>query len=78
MTPTATTFRFYQFGDKYTKLTDSIQIPDEEGTFVIYYNLGTITYVKNPTSAQIAVLIPNNPLVAYVYWNAVDNKAEYI
>jgi len=45
---------------------------------VIYYNMGVITYVKNPTSGQIASLIHNNPLVGYVYWNATDKKQEYI
>jgi len=78
ITPTLTNFCFYQYGDKYCKTTDSIQLPDTEGMFAIYYNLGTLAYVLNPTSAQVAVLIQNNPIVAYVYWNAVDNKAEYV
>jgi len=77
ITPTGIDFCFYQFGDKYSKLTDSIPIPNEEGLFAIYYNLGVLAYVKNPTSSQIASLIHNNPIVAYIYWNATNSKAEY-
>ena len=75
--PIGDDYCFYQYGDKYCKTTDNIKLPDEEGLFVIYYNLGTLAYIKNPTNSQISVLIENNPVVAYVYWNATDNKTEY-
>ena len=71
-------FDFYQYGDKYTKTIDSIQLPDEEGLYIIYYNLGIIAYLKNTTEVQIATLMLNNPTIAYVYWNAVDKKCEYL
>jgi len=77
LAPTGADYCFYQYGDKYCKVTDSLSLPDEEGLFALYYNLGTLAYVKNPTNSQIEVLIQNNPIVAYVYWNSTDNKTEY-
>ncbi len=73
-----TEFHHYQDGVKYTKTSDSIQIPDEEGLFFIYYNLGTLQYIKNPNDGQVDVILRNNPTVAYIYWNADANKAEYV
>jgi len=78
LTPVGVDYCFYQYGDKYCKTIDSIVLPDEEGLFAIYYNLGTLTYVKNPTNSQIEVVIKNNPIVAYIYWNATDKKSEYV
>jgi len=78
LTPVDAYYCFYQYGDKYCKTTDLIDLPDEEGLFGIYYNMGNLAYIKNPTNSQIEVLIKNNPLVAYVYWNATDKKTEYI
>jgi hypothetical protein len=60
LSPVGADYCFYQYGDKYCKTTDSILLPDEEGLFVVYYNLGTLAYVKNPTNAQVEVLIKNN------------------
>lgn len=71
-------FHFYQNGVKYTKTTDSKQLPNEEGLFFVYYNLGTLTYTKNPSLAQQLSIIKNNPLVGYVYWNATAGAEEYI
>ena len=78
ITPVYDEYDFYQYGDKYSKTSDSIQLPDEEGLYVIYYNLGTLYYFKNPTDAQIDTIIRNNPYAAYVYWNAVNKKSEYV
>lgn len=78
ITPAIDHFVFYQYGDKYLKLTDSIRIPDTEGLYVIYYNLGTLQYLLNPTEAQIDTVIRNNPMVAELYWNATDKKHEYL
>jgi len=78
ITPASGSFSFYQAGDKYNKATDSIQIDDTEGMWVVYYNNGTLQKVLAPTDAQVSSLIRNNPLVAYIYWNATDNKAEYV
>lgn len=77
ITPTVSKFSFYQFGDIYTKTTDSYQIPDVEGLYLIYYNMGTLTHVKEPDNATLASIIRENPTVAYVYWNATDKKTEY-
>lgn len=71
-------YGFYQEGQKYEKVSDSIQIPDEEGLFLIYYNNGTLTYIKNPTPSQIDYGMKNYPLVAYVYWDSFDYIAQYV
>jgi hypothetical protein len=78
LTPVNANFYFYQYGNKYTKTSDTKQIPDEEGLFLFYYDLGVIQILKNPTDAQIDTIIRNNPTIAYIYWNAVDKKKEYI
>jgi len=78
ITATDTSFCFYQYGDKYCKATDTIRLPDEEGMFVVYYNMETLAYVKNPTSSQVEILIKNNPLVAYVYWDATNKVGNYV
>lgn len=78
LTPTGAFFSFYQYADKYEKAIDSIQIPDEEGMYVIYYHLGTIAYVKNPTKAQIEAYIKTNPVVAYIYWDATNKTHLYL
>jgi len=76
--PVSVDFSFYQNDELYTKTTDSLQLPDSEGLFIVYYNLGALAYVLNPDYAQIDVIIKNNPTVAYVYWNFTDKKSEYI
>lgn len=73
-----TTFHFYQHGVKYTKLTDSFKIADTEGLHFIYYNLGVLAEIINPTDAQINSTIINNPLVAYVYWDAANKVSNFI
>jgi hypothetical protein len=78
ITPVNEEYDFYQYGVKYTKTTDTITLPDEEGMFVIYYNLGTLAYIKNPTTAEEDTLLRSNPVVTYIYWNADDKKSEYV
>lgn len=77
ITPVGADFHFYQDGTKYAKTTDSYQIADTEGIHAIYYNLGVLTSVVNPTNAQIESIIRSYPSVAYVGWNATDNEAVY-
>lgn len=78
ISPVSTQFHFYQNGIKYEKTTDSYVIPDTEWLFFVYYNNWTLTHVLNPNPWQVDSIIRNNPTVAYIYWNAVDKKAEYI
>lgn len=78
LTPVGTRFHFYQDGIKYQKTTDSFQISAAEGAHFIYYNAGVLTEVVNPNDGQVDAIIRENPTVAYVYWNATNNKSEYI
>ena len=78
LTPTGSQFSFYQYGDKYDKVSDSIHLPNEEGLYLVYYNLGVLSYIKNPVDSQIDTIIKNNTTVADVYWNAANSKCEYV
>lgn len=77
ITPTGTEFVWYQGGEQYRATTDSIVIPDEEGLFFIYYDEDTLSYVKNPTTAQVATAIRTYTLVAYIYWDATNSESVY-
>lgn len=78
LTPTGSKFHFYQDGIKYQKTTDSFQITATEGVHFIYYDAGVLKELVNPNQEQMDVLIRENPLVASVYWNASNNKSEYV
>lgn len=78
LTPVGTDFHFYQAGIKYEKTTDSIQISDVEGLHVIYYNLGVLVDLLNPTPSQIDSVIRNNVTVAYVYWDFANRVHNYL
>ncbi len=75
LTPTAASFDFWQANVKYTKVgAQSIQIPNEVGLFVFYYDGGTLAYIKNPTDAQKDVAIRIYAIVAYVYWDGTAHN----
>lgn len=74
----ATDFRWYEQGIKYTKTTDSIVLPDTEASFLVYYDEGTLTYVQDPSADDVSELIRTKPFVAIVYWNATDSKHELL
>ncbi len=78
ITPVGTSYAFYQYGDKYEKTSDSIQIPDEEGFFIIYYDSGALQYLKNPDNSQVTGIIQTCPTVAYVYWDATNKIHIYL
>ena len=72
--PTSSEFYFYQNGIKYEKSSsETLVIPDEEGLYLIYYNAGSLAYVKNPTTSQIETALLNYTVVSYVYWD-YDNQ----
>ena len=59
--------------------TETIQIPNEEGLFAIYFDNDETTraqvlnYVKDPTTLQLKNLYTNKVIVAFVYWD-FDNQ----
>jgi hypothetical protein len=77
ITPSNTDFHLYQYGIKYTKTSDSLQIPNTEGMYHIYYDLEVLQYILNPTPAQEISIIENNPRVAKIYWDVTNQKAQY-
>jgi len=62
---------------------ESIQLPDQEGLYVVYYEtnaetgLQYLTYLKNPTSDEISVIYLVKIVVAVIYWNADWKQAVY-
>ena len=62
--------------------TKTIEIPDEEGLFCIYFDKepdpGTaqvLTLKKNPSSKEIAEITETKILISFIYWNATDKAA---
>lgn len=77
--PTGSTFHFYQDGIKYQKTTtQSVVIDDIEGYHAIYFDLGALTSLANPSEGQVDQIIRKKGLTAYVYWNATDSEAVYV
>ena len=80
-------FRFFSwssgpiFHQKYE--TESIQIPDEEGLYVIYYDTDEdtrgqeLTYIKNPTFIQQAEIYLYKTIIVWIYWDQVSKTALY-
>jgi hypothetical protein len=73
--PAVSTFSYFIDGIKYTEnSTITETIANEEGFWVFYIDAeNSIASVKNPSSAQIANVILNYAIVAYVYWDATNN-----
>ncbi len=72
LTPANGSYSYWINGIRYTKsAADSAQITDTEGWWYIYYSGSTLT------ASQVAWSIAddNRALVAFVYWDAVNNKA---
>jgi hypothetical protein len=73
------TFYIWQLGTKYLfNDTQDVQIPNEEGSFYVYFDEGNLTYIKNPSDGQVGNLIREKVSVSIVYWNADDNEAVII
>lgn len=76
ITPTGDSFHYYQLGDKYfIESVDSIIIPDETGLYAIYYDSGSLEYIKNPNDYEVTIVIRKKVTVAYVYYNATSGGA---
>jgi len=72
-------YSFYQDGLKYRKQSPStVVLPDLEGLYAIYFDLGILSYTRNPTKAEISQIIITKPLVAYVYYDANLSQSIFI
>jgi len=77
--PVAPTFYFYQAGLKYIKTgTQSITISDVEGLHIIYYDLGVLSEMVNPSSSQIVDAIRNKVITSVIYWDATNKISIYV
>jgi hypothetical protein len=62
---------------------DAVELPNEEGLFAIYYDLNAerrryeLTYLKNPTVAEIAEIYMVKVIVSCIYWDASNAEAVY-
>ena len=81
-------YRFFSFAGrpvlhrKYE--AESIQLPDSEGLYLIYYDtddetrLQLLTYAKNPDEATTGYIYMEKPVVAWIYWNSVSKEGTYV
>jgi len=77
--PVASTFYFYQVGLKYIKTgTQSITISDVEGIHIIYYDLGVLSEMVNPSSSEIVDAIRNKVITSVIYWDATNKVSIYV
>jgi hypothetical protein len=68
-------FSFYQNGIKYRKYNgDTITINDVEGLHGIYYDLGVLKSIENPTDEEVIDLLLNKCIVCYIYWDATSKS----
>lgn len=80
-------FTFYAWSGEPTLIrkfeAEEIEIPDEEGLYVIYYSstsetsVQILNYIKNPTEAEIINIYLKKVIVAWVYWDAENSEAVY-
>lgn len=62
---------------------ESLQLPDEEGCYIIYYASDDTTrtqllqYIKNPTTEQIQEVYEHNVIIAWIYWDYDNGQAIY-
>ncbi len=62
---------------------ESLTLPDEEGLFVIYYDVDPVTrlqalaYTKNPDEFATANITMDKTVVAWIYWDATTGQALY-
>lgn len=76
VTPAVTDYRFYQNGEKYiVDIQKTLEIPDVEGRYYIYFDGTTLNYIQNFTETQLEGIIRSYPLVAYLYWDATNKTA---
>jgi len=77
--PVSSTFYFYQAGLKYIKTgTQSITITDVEGLHIIYYDLGILSEMVNPSNSQIIDAIRNKVITSVIYWDATNKVSIYV
>ena len=73
ITPTGSSFHYYQLGDKYSKdSAQSIVISDTTGENVIYFDGETLSEIVNPSDSQIEDIVRNKCIVSYLYWNSIQ------
>lgn len=69
-------YYFYQYGIKYQKtLNESLVFSDIEGLHAIYYDLGILKYLANPTELQFEDIVLNKTWVAAIYWDATNQES---
>jgi hypothetical protein len=60
---------------------ETIEIPDEEGLYFIYYDTGEtsllqdLSYIKNPTDAELKKIYETKTLISAIYWDYDNQQA---
>jgi len=80
-------YKFFSWGGKpvYQRKYESenIELPDEEGIYVIFYTTNEITrsqeltFIKNPDIEDLAAIYIKKVIIACIYWDYNSQKAIY-
>lgn len=70
-------YKYYENGVPFEDNADSIVIDDTEGLHMVYFDGETLSKIANPTSSQILATIRAHTLVAFLYWDATNDKLLY-
>jgi hypothetical protein len=70
----------YQADFNERRSSETIQIPDEEGLFAIFYATNETTreqslhYIKNPTETELTTIYLRKIVISFIYWDATAGE----
>jgi hypothetical protein len=78
VTPTGTSFDYFDAGVRYTTTGDHLVIADTEGIHAIFYEEDTLTEAVNPSSSVVTAGIFDTALVSLMYWSTGQGSGIYV
>lgn len=75
--PGQASYYWYSGGQKHTSTGDSVTIPDEIGSFLVYYEGDTLKYSKDLTLEEREMLDLCCAEISTIYWRGAGNAANY-
>jgi hypothetical protein len=75
--PTGDSYDYYVGGTKYTVTSGiDVAIDDTEGLWIVYFDGPSLDTLYNPNHEQTINIIENTASVAFIYWDAANNKGK--
>lgn len=75
--PGQASYYWYSGGQKHISTGDSVTIPDEIGSFLVYYEGDTLKYSKDLTLEEREMLDLCCAEISTIYWRGAGNAANY-